>query len=268
MAGLLSGFFKRKDDQPGTGIYRFSNGTLDQLAERPGNGSINAIVEFLGYQAEQVHTVFAVDSLDIECLGVKVFTSQLVYVLAKDKKRTITYPMAKKALGKIDWNFEYSEHFLDTMFEDGIVSGSFTLDFLKSVVNLEKQNDWLYLAPDLQVYLSFNGENILESYSSSEWAQPEAKWLQKINSEMYDGYYKDALKNHKEEISAMEEVNLKCRAIWKTPEATNNVFVPLHSSSSGTVNYYNLMVAHYNERVDIGEFKMVNKGRFTMLGES
>lgn len=57
MTGIFNRLFTRKDDQPGTGIYRFSNGTLDQLPERPGNGSINAIVEFLGYKPEQVHTV-------------------------------------------------------------------------------------------------------------------------------------------------------------------------------------------------------------------
>lgn len=268
MGGFFRKLFRVNPESPRTGIYQYSNNELSELKAIPGDGSINSIVQFIGFHPEQVRTIFPSDSVRIQCVGVKVFTSDLVYVIANDKNQNVTYPMVKRALEKVDWEFEYSEHFSDGILEDGISSGSFTLDFLKSVIKLEKQNNWLYLAPTLQVYLSFDQNMVLESYSSSEWAHPPTKWLKKINKGMFDGYYNEALLFHQEEIPAMEEVNLICQAIWNTPDAVRNKFVPIHTNSNGNINFYNLMAAHYNQKIHFDEFKIVNKGRYISVDEN
>lgn len=47
-------FGKRPLKRAETGIYKVENGVLVELEDSPGNGSINSINEYLGYDISQV----------------------------------------------------------------------------------------------------------------------------------------------------------------------------------------------------------------------
>jgi len=69
----------------------------------------------------------------------------------------------------------------------------------------------------------------------------------------------------------MEEVNLQCEAFEEIPDANRNEFISLHTKPNGTINFFNLLAAHYNyfndEQIKIDAFKIVNKGRFVTIDD-
>ena len=88
---------------------------------------------------------------------------------------------------------------------------------------------------------------------------------------MFDNMLSEAMQFHRNEIEAMEEVNTQCDALFQIPEAFRNEYISHHRKPNGNINFFNLLVAHYNvfnnKRVKIEEFKTINKRRFIMRDE-
>ena len=170
----------------------------------------------------------------------------------------------------MDWNFEYSSHTVEAILAEGVENHSLTFDYLNSLLNLKKESEFLFKAIDFELYLTFK-DGYLESFASSEWSNAASKWLMDANKELFDTMVSEAMQFHRNEIEAMEEVNLQCEALQAIPYATQNEFVPLHRKPNDTINFYNLLAAHYNsfdgERMKIDTFKVVNKGRFVSIDD-
>ncbi|WP_339869375.1 hypothetical protein [uncultured Algoriphagus sp.] len=264
-------FGKKPAGQGKTGIYKVDNGVIVDLEESPGNGSINAIIEYLGFDTSQVHTIFTFDSPVIEIIGFKIFTQEPVFTLAKNKATRVDFRSLIKEIKGIDWEYEYSSHTVEDALSEGIERESFTFDFLNSVLLLKREGDDLYQAPKFGLYLKFEN-GLLKSFTSSDWSNSASKWLKGINNTMFEGMLSEAMQYHRNEIEAMEEVNLQCEALRGIPQAIQNEFIYLHEKLNGNINFFNLLAAHYNllagERIKIDDFKTVNKGRYVAIDET
>ncbi|HMI61936.1 MAG TPA: hypothetical protein VK518_13540, partial [Puia sp.] len=65
---------------------------------------------------------------------------------------------------------------------------------------------------------------------------------------------------------ARAEINAQADAWAKIPNATNNEFVPLHTSDQGVVNFVMLRVCHYTRAMSFDEFSTINHGRYVSVG--
>jgi hypothetical protein len=270
---MFKGLFGKKSNNFGngkTGIYRIEEKILTELLEQPGNGSINHIIQKIGFDPTQIHTIHAFDSSIIEVIGVKIFTQEPVFVLGKNKNSKIDLKTLTRELKNIDWSFEYSSHIVEDILTEGIKKHTLSFEYLNTVLKLQKESNSLYNAPFIGLYLNFK-DNYLESYTSSDWSNAASKWLIDANKLIFDNMLSEAMQFHRNEIEAMEEVNMQCEALQRIPHAIKNEFIPLHRKPNGNINFYNLLAAHYNdfdnESIQIEEFKTVNKGRFIMRNE-
>lgn len=270
---MFKGLFGKNSNESGrnkTGFYKVDGKKLIELDERLGIGSINDTIEYLGFHTTQIHTVNTFDSPTIEVIGVKIFTKQPVFVWAKEKNTRLDFKNLSRELKNTDWDFEYSSHTIEDILTEGIEAQSLTFEYLSSVLELHKESDTLFNAPSIGLYLNFNN-GYLESYTSSDWANTASKWLKGVNERLFENMLSEAMRYHRNEIEAMEEVNLVCEALQGIPHAMQNEFIEMHRKPNGNINFFNLLAAHYNnfqgEPIKIDDFQIVNKGRYVKLND-
>tara|TARA_B100000941_G_C28504546_1_gene556432 strand:+ start:1161 stop:2030 length:870 start_codon:yes stop_codon:yes gene_type:complete len=263
---IFDQLFKGNSDEQEPGFFKVEGSELTKFDPSTETKSINDAINELGFDTTQIHTLHT-DYFD--CIGVRIFTKDPVLVLTLDKK-TVNSKILQRELKKVDWDFEYSSHTVEDILTEGIENHSLTFDYLSSVLKLNKESDSLFIATDFGLYLTFKN-GYLESFGSSDWTNAASKWIKEANQELFDTMLSEALQFHKNELEAMEEVNFLCEAFQNIPYGTKNEFIPLHRKTNGTINYFNLLAAHYNnfneDRIKIDDFKTVNKGRFISRGE-
>jgi len=49
------------------------------------------------------------------------------------------------------------------------------------------------------------------------------------------------------------------------PDGYLNKYIPLHKVENNTVNFYMLMVCHYNREITLDEFKQINHGWYRQV---
>lgn len=262
---MLRNLFNKGNNKNKTGIYVFENSNLIELEETPGNGSINSIIESIGFSTNQIYTVHTFNSKKVEVLGFKIFTKEVLFALAK-KDRTISVADISKEKKKIDWQFEYSSLNVEDILNDGIESQNLSLDFLFSVLNLIEEDTNLFKSEEFDLYLQFEN-NLLQAFTSSEWENSSSKWIKGLNEKMFQKMVEEAKKYHDNIIDTMEEVNNQAESLLNIPEAMNNEFIPLHTKRNGNINFYNLLFTHYTQICEIRDFIFMNKGRFKKIDE-
>lgn len=264
---MLKKLFSKKEHESKSGIYKIDGKNLIELDETPGNGSINSIVENFGYPTNLVHTVFTFDSKKIECLGFKTLSNELIFVLAKDKKEVLFSDVLKE-INSIDWDFEYSSLNVEDILNEAVDAENLNLSFLKSVVtDLLSIGNNVYKSERLSLYFCFENE-ILKSFSSSNYENSATKWLKNINPLMFEQMLQEARAYHNKEQDAVEEVNKHSESLLGIPQAINNEFIELHKKHNGNVNFYNLLLAHYTQNCKLEEFLFMNKGRYSNIDEN
>lgn len=264
---MLKNLFS-KEDGNGTGVFKVKDKNLIELTEMPGNGSINSIIENLGYPINLIYTVHRFDSKRIDCLGFKILSKELVFVLARDKEAKVSYSDVFKEINQIDWDFEYSSLNIEDILNDGIELENISLDFFKSVINdLSYVNEQTYQSKKLGLYFSFE-EDTLKAFTSTSWDSSSTKWLKNLNPYMFEQMLKEANLYHDNEIDAMEEVNNHCESLLNIPQAMQNEFIELHRKQNGNINLYNLLITHYSQNCNLDEFQFMNKGRYSKVGKN
>lgn len=265
---MFKKLFSERNSDSKTGIFKNEGINLIELDETPGNGSINSIIESLGYPKNLIHIVHTFDSKKIECLGLKILSKELVFALTRDKKTNLSYSDVLKEMNQIDWDFEYSSLNIEDILNDGIDLENITLEFLKSVINdLSYENQQTYQSKKLGLYFSFEND-ILKAFTSTGWDNSATKWLKNLNPYMYEQMIKEASLYHDNEIDAMEEVNKHCKSLLGIPQAMQNEFIELHTKQNGNINLYNLLITHYSQNCNLDEFQFMNKGRYSKVGRS
>lgn len=255
-------FSKANKNQESTGIYVFK-GEFKELSEMPGNGSINSIIDSLGYDRNLVHVVHVFNSKKISCIGVKLFsddkTNQIIFALAKDKCR-LNLSDVYSVMKMIDWEFEYSALNIEEMMEEGIENENLSKDFLLEAADIVKINEDTYESNRFGLYLRFKN-NVLVAFSSATWENAASKWLKDLNQTIFNSMLMEAMAYHKDDWDAMREVNIQCDCILDTPSGLENEFLENHRKDSGNINFYNLLVVHHNHECLLDDFLFVNKGR-------
>jgi len=262
---MIKNLFNKNSEKSKTGIFVFENSSLVELEETPGNGSINSIIESIGFSTNQIHTVHTFDSKRIEILGFKIFSKEVLFALSK-KNRKISIADISKERKHIDWQFEYSSLNVEEFLNEGIDAQNLSFDFLSNVLELTQEDTNLFKSEEFDLYLQFE-DNLLQAFTSSEWENSSSKWLKGINESMFSEMVEEAKNYHDNDIDAMEEVNNQANSLLDIPEAMNNEFIDLHKKPNGNINFYNLLVTHYTQDCELEEFIFMNKGRFKKLSE-
>ncbi len=259
-------FFSKNEIQSRTGFFKVEKDNLIEIASIPGKGSINDCIESLGFPINHIHTVNTFDSKKIYCLGFKTLSKELVFVLAKTHETKLSFSDITNELRIVDWNFEYSSLNIEDILNEGIDSENFDLEYLKSVIDLQAENDTLFKSEKLGIYLQFEN-GILKAFSSSEWENSSTKWLTNLNELMVKKMKEEAEKYHDNEIDVMQEVNSHTESLLNIPQAMNNEYLPLHKKKNGNTSFYNLLVTHYTQNCKQEEFLFMNKGRYNEIDD-
>lgn len=258
--------FKRQKEPTGTGVYTVRDNQLTELEKNPGNGSINSIIDSLGFPPSNVHVVHTFDSEKITCIGFKILSKQAIFVLAEKPRKPVSFSDFQRQLLLIDWDFEYSSLTVEEILEQGIDDQSISLDFLQSLLHLENEGKGLYRLNEYNLYLQFE-DNLLQAFSSSSWENADSKWLKEVNPKFFENMVLEAKHFHDSEIDAMEEVNKQCKALLNIPSAMQNEHIHKHQKPNGNINFFNLLIAHYTQECEVSEFLFINKGRTEQLNE-
>lgn len=259
---MFKNLFSKKEYSSKTGFFKIEGKELIPIDELQ-KGSINDCVEKIGFPTNQVYTIHSFDSEKISVLGFKALTKSLVFVLAENKTK-ISYSDVTKAIKSVDWDFEYSDLNVEDILQQGIDYENFDLGFVKSIIDLDKEDENLYKSQKLRLYLQFEN-GILVAFTSSEWENSSTKWLKDINPKMVESIIKEAKQFQRNEIEAMEEVNNQTKALMNVPEAMKNKFLPKHKNEKGNFNFYNLVIAHYTQDCNRDNFLFMNKGRYKKI---
>jgi len=265
---MFKNIFGSNESTSKTGFFRVDNGKLIGIDVLPGNGSINSCIESLGFPTNHLRTVITFNSDKIDTLGFKIFSKELVFVLAKSPAIKLSYSDVQKEIKQIDWKHEYSSLNIEDILQDGIDMENLELNFLKSVVDLSEDSENIYKSDQLGLYLQFEN-NILTAFTSTSWDNSAAKWLADLNPIMIRKMTEEAKQYHQNDMDSMEEVNKQAQSLLGIPNAVKNEFIPLHTKSNGNVSFYNLLVTHYkNNDCNIDEFLFMNKGRYRMINDN
>ncbi len=263
---MFTNLFSEKRFQSKTGFFKVEGKSLIAIEETPGNGSINSVIESLGYPKNHIYTVNTFDSKEFHCLGFKTLSKELIFVLAKSPETKISFSDVSKAISQIDWGFEYSSLNVEDILNEGIDLENLDLEFLKSVLDLKFEDDNLYRSERLGLYLQFNN-GVLKAIASSGWDNSSTKWLNDVNSLMVKRMLEEATLYQNNKIEAMEEVNKQADSLLNIPSAVQNEYISFHQKKNGNVNYYNLLITHYDQYCDLDEFLFMNKGRYKKIDE-
>lgn len=261
---MFKNLFSKKEYSSKTGFFKVENQELIPIDELE-KGSINDCIEKIGFPTNHIYTIHSFDSNKISVLGFKTLTKNLEFVLAENKTK-ISYSDVSKATKGIDWSFEYSDLNVEDILQEGIDYENFNLDFVKSILDLTKEEKDLYKSQKLGLYLQFEN-GILTAFTSSEWENSSTKWLKDINQNMVESMVREAKQYQRNEIEAMQEVNNQTKALMNVPEAMKNEFLQLHKNENGNFNFYNLVIAHYTQDCNQDDFLFMNKGRFKKADE-
>jgi hypothetical protein len=265
---MFKNIFGSNENASKTGFFKVDKDKLIGIDEILGNGSINSCIQTLGFPLNHVRTVNTFKSAKIDCLGFKVLSKELVFVLAKTRETKLAYSEVQKEIKQIDWSHEYSSLNIEDILQDGIDMENFDLKFLKSVVDLREDSENVYKSEQLGLYLQFDND-ILTAFTSTSFDNSATKWLANLNPMMIQEMTKEAKQYHQNDMDSMEEVNKQAKSLLGIPHAANNEFIPLHTKANGNVSFYNLLVTHYQKReCNIDEFLFMNKGRFRKINNN
>ena len=128
---MFKNLFGNKGSSSKTGFFQVFNETLIEINEVPGNGSINACIESLGFPKNHLRIVHTFNSDKFDCLGFKTLSKEVILVITKKPEMKITYTDVRKEISKIDWGFEYSSLNVEDILEEGVELENFDLKFLK-----------------------------------------------------------------------------------------------------------------------------------------
>lgn len=241
---IFNKVFSQKSYERKTGIFINNNQNLIELEKLPDSGSINDITKSLGYNENQVHSIFLFDSNILTNVIVKIFTKEVVFAISKVNASNLTMSILNKELENINWEFEYSSSEIESILSDGIENRALTYDYLNSIIHLKPLSDLIYYSTNIDLNLHFDN-GILIDFSSSDGFNAASRWLRNLNQSMFDRIVTEAKFNQKLNSAAIDEINAQCDALQSIPNAIDNKFLNKFINSNGNYNFYNLKVVHY-----------------------
>jgi len=256
--------FKRKPKEPSSGLFISEGENFVELKDETSKKSVNGIVEDLGYNKDQVHTILTFGMKNINWVGVIVFTKQIVFIQTEQTVHSISSSLKREIIKSIDWEFEYSSYNIEEILSSAIENRSFTANFLSNVFNVSLEPDSIITVDRLGYTLIFDN-NLLVDFISADGLNKSAKTIQNLNEETLSSILLEAETYHNDISEALREVNIQADAWASTPQGYKNENIDLHISDMGNPNFFNLLLTHYNSLCNLEDFVTVNKGRMKRL---
>ena len=252
-----------------SGVFVQDGDGYSEMMELPGNGSINDINLHLGYRPSQVFGYFDTKRKDtgIILVSVEIFTKNIVFVLTE--KSVVTLGAADMADYFTSFTFEtvFPSYVAEPILKQGIEDKSLTFEYLSRVLMIKDGDpDGLVYVERLELYLYFI-DGILVDFQASDGLNEWAKlWKQKNRQFLLDYYRVAQLHWPGRTDQILAEINAQADAWAGIPNAIDNEYIPLHTTSHGTVNFVMLRVCHYTHTMSFDEFATINHGRFVPVG--
>ncbi|WP_312081810.1 hypothetical protein [Empedobacter sp.] len=262
---MFKNLFSKNEYSSQTGFFEIIDNNIIPIDELQ-LGSINDCIETIGYPTNHIYVVHVFDDLKISALGFIPFTKEVKFVLAKNHDIKLNINDVKNVIKSIDWEFEYSILNVEEMLQEGIDNENLSIDFLKPLLNLIKEEETLYKNEKYGLYLHFEN-NILKAFTSSEWDNSSTKWLNDINPNMVSNMIREAKIYQENEMDVMSEVNNQADSLMKIPNVLQNEFIQFHINDKGNINFYNLLITHYINDCNLNDFLFMNKDRYNKIAE-
>jgi len=264
----LSSFFKSKKS---TGIFIPDGLNYKELTTYSGNGSINDIAKYLGYEESQTHTYFGDfdESNDIRFIILKVFTRDIVFIGTKDTVLTLSKYKVDYFLRDLDLLSEFDSVSVKAILEKGIEEKSLPIKFLSDIFKIQNPDlNGTFFVKEIDLFLHFS-EGFLVDFQSSNGLNDWANYFMNINPVIISTYEKVAKLYWGNNIGkVLNEINIQADALSVTPEGMKNEYIPLHTTEFGTINFAMLMVCHYNKPITFEEFMEINHGRVKEINQN
>lgn len=231
--------------------------------------TIKDICNYLGYNSDQYYNYFDTDiqGSKIFMIIFKVFTNDIICVFTEDTVTSLNNTDVSKYLANYNFNKAFDSYEIEKTLSDGVKNKSLTKEFLGEVFKQKNNSkDQSIIALSIGYELHFKN-GILTKYNASDGFNKWSKmWKNELPS-TFNEYKKSAEKYWDNELKVIEEVNIQSEAFSRVPDGVLNEYIKFHKNSDGTINYKMLLVAHYNEKITLSEFKEINKGRFSLSTE-
>ncbi|MFX0557516.1 hypothetical protein ACOCEA_12005 [Maribacter sp. CXY002] len=230
--------------------------------------SINNICKFLGYNSEEFYTYndFDLKNSKIFIVIFKSFSDKIICVLTEDTVESIEQKDVDNYLVNFNLKDDFDSYDVESTLEDGVKNKSLSKEFLSEVFNNPISDNDSFVAVEIGYELHFKN-GVLTSYNPSDGLNKWAKSWKNEMPERYRKYYNEASRYQTNETDILKELNAQAAAFANTPDGVMNEYIKFHTNDNGIVNYKMLLVAHYNQTMDIDEFKLINKGRYELSNE-
>lgn len=230
--------------------------------------SINEIACFLVGDPIRSHSYWGIEKKNnpISSVLLEIFTDNVIAVFTHSDMDNIDSKDIQEYIADFDYNFEYSSYNIQDILLEAIEYKSFDLEFLSRVLNFDASDkNGEYHAPKIEARLFFvNG--YLVSFKFQDELNQWARNLKSLNPDIIKGYAEEAKHywgDNYDKIYA--EINLQAAAYASTSKAFTNKYIKKHKTSFGNIDFIMLLVCHYNKKITLSEFKVINHGRYKQL---
>jgi hypothetical protein len=232
------------------------------------NPSMVDICKSLGYNHDQFYSYndSGIKDSKVFIIIFKVFTDDIICVIPDENVDSITQKDIDNYLVNFNLKYEFDSYDIETTLENGVKNRSLSKEFISEVFNTTISDNNSFTAVEIGYELHFKNDMII-SYNSSDGLNKWAKSWKNEFPERYRTYYNESNSYQTDETGILKELNTQADAFSSTPNGVKNEYIKFHTNDSGTVNYKMLLVAHYNQKMNLNEFKLINKGRYELSNE-
>lgn len=248
-----------------TGIFVYDDGIYREYKADVGNGSINSIAVALDYDLNEVHSYFLSEgtSEKIHHIVLEIFSRNVIFVLTHKHVTFITEKDIRKAMTGFSYDYEYSPSRVQDILTAGVDNSALGIDFLSDVLNIKNTaTSGLFYAKKIKTYLQIT-DGILTDFQFDDGFSTGARQLRSANQTVFDGISEIAKRYRPDDIFMQtREINQQSEAWAMVPGARGNEYCFLHRYANDSVNFYMLMVCHYDQDITEDEFRSINFGRY------
>jgi hypothetical protein len=267
---MFSFFKKNKPGQHSTGFFEYKNSKMIEIVEA-NDMSNNDVCNFLGYHPDTIFTHYHDLSPNANYISFnfKIFTKELVFI---STNKSITNPnlsLIKNSINKLSFDELYEPSNIEFILEAGIENQSISCDLLCANLKMDsKLTNGLLFFDKLGLYLEFSN-GLIESFQSASGLNTSAKDIQKINPKLIESYWQESEKYWgNDKLAIYNEINTQMNSLTNMPSPLKNPYVEKHKNEFGNINYFNLLICHYGNKINRNEFVKINHGRYESLSNN
>jgi hypothetical protein len=250
-----------------SGIFIQKNYWFEELTDEITIHSVNEISRHLGYQPIEVHSFWNTSKCKsklIEFVVVELFTDNIVYVQTRSHPKKLKSEDVQKFMSNFVWEEEYDAINIRDVLQEGVDHESLTIEFLSRVLKLHNTEvNGTFKSEQLGFYLTFTN-GVLSSFELDNDLGAWARHFKSISPELVKQYALNSKDHWGEDYDHIfDEINIQFEALANTPKGFLNEYLELHREPKyNTVNFLMLLVCHYDQSIDLENFRILNKGRF------